>query len=126
MARKTSGRFLLQKMFTDTSWSKIVKEQHIRFVVKQDNIVFTGIGFNIAEKFYFLQMKKPVDLVYTIDENEWNGETTLQLKVIDFRLSENYTQLNRKLDNEIDLLYQVLVFYRNQLEFPACIFHNLP
>jgi len=37
-------------------------------------------------------MQKPVDIVYTIDENEWNGETNLQLKVIDFRLSE--TQLN--------------------------------
>jgi single-stranded-DNA-specific exonuclease len=34
-------------------------------------------------------MNKPVDIVYTIDENEWNGETNLQLKVIDFRLSEN-------------------------------------
>ena len=79
----------ITKNISDTSWSKIVKEQHIRFVVKQDNIVFTGIGFNLAEKFHLLQMKKPIDLVYTIDENEWNGETTLQLKVIDFRLSEN-------------------------------------
>ena len=76
----------------DTSWSKIVKEQHIRFVLKQGDIVLTGIGFNMAEKFYLLQMKKPVDVVYTIDENEWNGNTTLQLKVIDFRLSE--TQVN--------------------------------
>lgn len=73
----------------DTSWSKIVKELHIRFVLKQDNIVLTGIGFNMAEKFYLLQMKKPIDIVYTIDENEWNGEKNLQLKVIDFRLSEN-------------------------------------
>lgn len=79
----------ITKNISDTSWSKIVKEQHIRFVAKQDNIVFTGIGFNLAEKFYLLQMKKPIDLVYTIDENEWNGETMLQLKVIDFRLSEN-------------------------------------
>jgi len=79
----------ITKNISDSSWSKIVKEQHIRFVVKQDNIVFTGIGFNLAEKFHLLQMKKPIDLVYTIDENEWNGETTLQLKVIDFRLSEN-------------------------------------
>jgi single-stranded-DNA-specific exonuclease len=80
--------FITKNVF-DTSWSKIVKEQHIRFVLKQDNIVVTGIGFNIAEKFHLLQMKKPIDIVYTIDENEWNGETSLQLKVIDFRLSEN-------------------------------------
>ncbi len=72
----------------DTGYSKIVKELHIRFVVKQGNVTFTGIGFNMAEKFYLLQLKKPLDIVFTIDENEWNGNTSLQLKVIDIRLSE--------------------------------------
>lgn len=72
---------------TDTGYSKIVKEQHIRFVVKQNNVTFTGIGFNLADKFHILQSKKPFDLVYTIDENEWNGETNLQLKIIDVQLS---------------------------------------
>ncbi len=80
--------FITKNVF-DTSWSKIVKEQHIRFVLKQDNIVLTGIGFNMAQKFHLLQLKKPVDIVYTIDENEWNGEINLQLKMIDFRLSES-------------------------------------
>ncbi len=70
------------------SSSKVVKEIHIRFVVKNDNITLTGIGFNLAEKFNLLQLNKPIDLVYTIDENEWNGQTNLQLKVIDLRLSE--------------------------------------
>jgi single-stranded-DNA-specific exonuclease len=79
--------FIAQNV-TDTGYSKIVKELHIRFVVKQGNITFTGIGFNLARKFYLLQLQKPVDMVFTIDENEWNGTTTLQLKVIDIRLSE--------------------------------------
>jgi len=79
----------ITRIVFDTSWSKIVKEQHIRFVLKQDNIVLTGIGFNMAEKFHLLQMKLPVDVVYTIDENEWDGTTTLQLKIIDFKLSES-------------------------------------
>jgi single-stranded-DNA-specific exonuclease len=48
----------------------------------------TGIGFNMAEKFSLLQSNKPIDMVYTIDENEWNGEKNLQLMVIDIRLSE--------------------------------------
>ncbi|HEY5371461.1 MAG TPA: single-stranded-DNA-specific exonuclease RecJ [Hanamia sp.] len=73
----------------NTPWTKVVKEQHIRFVVKNENITLTGIGFNLAEKFPLLQMNVPIDIVYTIDENEWNGETNLQLKVIDFRISEN-------------------------------------
>ncbi|MGN6542573.1 MAG: single-stranded-DNA-specific exonuclease RecJ, partial [Ginsengibacter sp.] len=73
----------------NTPWSKIVKEQHVRFVVKNENVTLTGIGFNLAEKFSLLQMNKPVDMVYTLDENEWNGEMHLQLKVIDIRLSES-------------------------------------
>ena len=67
--------------------AKIVKEQHLRFVVKQDKFSFTGIGFNLASKFELL--KKPIDLVFTLDENEWNGNTSLQLKVIDLRSSES-------------------------------------
>ncbi len=42
----------------------------------------------MAEKFPILESKKPIDIVYTIDENEWNNEIVLQLKVIDIRLSE--------------------------------------
>ena len=79
---------LITKNVMNTSYSKIVKELHVRFVVKKDDVVFTGIGFNMADKFYLLQMNKPLDIVYTLDENEWNGESVLQLKVIDIRLSE--------------------------------------
>jgi single-stranded-DNA-specific exonuclease len=74
------------KNVQDTGYSKIVKEDHIRFVVKQDKFSFTGIGFNLAEKMALL--KKPFDLVFTLDENEWNGNISLQLKVIDLRRSE--------------------------------------
>lgn len=80
--------FITRKVMS-TVWSKVVKGNHIRFVVKNENTTLTGIGFNLAEKFNLLQLNQPIDLVYTIDENEWNGETSLQLKVIDFRLSED-------------------------------------
>lgn len=78
----------ISRRVMDTGYSKIVKEQHVRFSLRQDNTVITGIGFNMAEKFALLQMKKPVDVVFKIDENEWNGEKTLQLRMVDFRLSE--------------------------------------
>jgi len=76
----------LARRVMDTGYSKIVKEDHLRFVVKQDNYSFTGIGFNMAGKYSLLS--KPFDLVFTLDENEWNGETSLQLKVIDLRSAE--------------------------------------
>ena len=75
------------KNVVDNGWSKIVKEQHIRFSLKQDNVTMHGIGFGMADKFPVLQQKKPVDVVFTIDINEWNGTTSLQIRVIDFRLS---------------------------------------
>ncbi len=79
--------FIVKKV-DDTGFSKIVKEKHIRFVVKQNNITLTGIGFNMADKFSLLQMNTPLDIVFTIDINEWNGEKKLQLKVIDVKLNE--------------------------------------
>jgi single-stranded-DNA-specific exonuclease len=79
--------FIVKNVY-DAGFSKIVKEDHIRFVLKQDNITFTGIGFGMAEKFHLLQMKNRVDIVFKLDENEWNGQKSLQLRMIDFRLSE--------------------------------------
>lgn len=78
----------ITKKVTNTQWSRILKDQHVRFVVNNANMTLTGIGFNLAEKFPLIETNKPFDMVYTIDENEWNGETKLQLKVIDIRLSE--------------------------------------
>jgi single-stranded-DNA-specific exonuclease len=74
---------------TDNGGSRIVKEEHIKFSLQQNNIVFTGIGFGMAGKFHLLQAKQPLDVVFTLDENEWNGNKTLQLKVIDCLLSEH-------------------------------------
>ncbi|HLK29170.1 MAG TPA: single-stranded-DNA-specific exonuclease RecJ [Puia sp.] len=78
----------IAKNVVDTGFSKIVKEQHIRFSLKQENTIITGIGFNMSDKFHLLQAKKPIDIVFTVDENEWNEQKHLQLKVIDFRLAE--------------------------------------
>ena len=78
----------IAKQVMETGYSKILKELHVRFVVKQQEVILNGIGFNMPEKFHLLSLKKPLDIVFTIDENEWNGNKTLQLKVIDLRLSE--------------------------------------
>ncbi|NML22656.1 single-stranded-DNA-specific exonuclease RecJ [Pseudoflavitalea sp. G-6-1-2] len=70
---------------TDSGYSRIVKDAHIRFSVKQGNILFNGIGFNIASKFHLMQNGEPIDIVFTLEENDWNNEKHLQLKVLDIR-----------------------------------------
>lgn len=77
--------FVVKNVF-DSGYSRVVKEQHIKFSLRQDNIIFSGIGFCMAEKFHLLQSRKPLDVVFTLDQNEWNNECHLQLKVIDVRL----------------------------------------
>ena len=81
-------KFLIKNVL-DTGYSKIVKEDHLRFVLRKDDITLTGIGFNMADKFHLLQMKAPVDIICKIDENEWNGTKSLQLRITDLRLSPN-------------------------------------
>lgn len=70
--------------------SRIVKEQHIRFNLQQGAIQVDGIGFGLAGKFPLLQKGEPVDVVFTLEENEWNNQKNLQLKVIDLAPSATH------------------------------------
>jgi single-stranded-DNA-specific exonuclease len=79
--------FVTKKVY-NSGFSKIVKEQHIKFSLQQGSITLNGIGFGMADKFPVLQMNRQVDVVYTLDLNEWNGIKSVQLKVIDLKLSE--------------------------------------
>src|SRR6185437_6283545 len=67
-------------------YSRVVKDQHLKFVVHQNNTVIDGIGFGIADK-YDIVTKGPFDMLYTIDENDYNGTTKLQVKVLDVKAS---------------------------------------
>lgn len=75
----------MTRAVVDTGYSKIVKDLHLRVSVTHNNVVFNGIGFNLAEKYPLLQSKQPADIVFTLDENEWNGNKSLQMKVLDVR-----------------------------------------
>ena len=77
----------LARNLVDTGYSKILKEKHLRISLKDDQSVMTGIGFGMADKYHLLQDKKPVDVVFKIDENEWNGEKNLQVRLLDIRLT---------------------------------------
>jgi single-stranded-DNA-specific exonuclease len=79
--------FLVRNVL-DTGHSKVVKDLHLKLSVMQNNTVYSGIGFNLADRIGYLKNRQPVDVVFTLDENEWNGNKALQLKVVDLRESE--------------------------------------
>jgi single-stranded-DNA-specific exonuclease len=74
--------------FKDTGYGKGVgeDEKHMRLTVTQsgkEKIVC--IGFGLGDKMDLVSNKKPFKAVYSIDENEWNGKVSLQLKLRDIK-----------------------------------------
>ncbi|MGB0950285.1 MAG: single-stranded-DNA-specific exonuclease RecJ, partial [Marinirhabdus sp.] len=72
----------------DTGQGKCVgkDKKHLRVVVKQGNsAAFTGIGFGMGDKHGIACGKKHFKAAYTLMENEWNGNRTLQLGIKDIK-----------------------------------------
>ncbi|PRX51550.1 single-stranded-DNA-specific exonuclease RecJ [Salegentibacter salegens] len=78
--------FMTQSL-TDTGYGKCVgaDEAHLKCQVKQKGkrAVFDMIGFGLGEKFETISEKKTFKAVYSLDENEWNGNVSIQLKLKD-------------------------------------------
>ncbi len=64
----------------------VVGKNHLKLKVRQDGIVMDAIGFNLGEKIYRVSPgEQDVEMVYMIDENEYQGRKTIQLRVKDLR-----------------------------------------
>ncbi|HAB28120.1 MAG TPA: single-stranded-DNA-specific exonuclease RecJ, partial [Xanthomarina gelatinilytica] len=72
----------------DTGYGKCVgeDEKHLRMTVTQTgNEKFVCIGFNLGDKFNLIKYQKTFKAVYSIEENHWQGNRSLQLKLRDIR-----------------------------------------
>ncbi|MDO6471731.1 single-stranded-DNA-specific exonuclease RecJ [Maribacter sp. 1_MG-2023] len=72
----------------DTGYAKGVgkEEAHLKVsVVQQDSHKIDGIGFNKGDKLSLVTGRKPFSAVFSIDENEWQGNVNLQLKLKDIK-----------------------------------------
>ncbi|MDP8206477.1 MAG: single-stranded-DNA-specific exonuclease RecJ [Candidatus Electryonea clarkiae] len=69
-----------------SGYPRIVGVDHLKFAVKYDGGIHDCIGFNLGERIDRIDPFKPVNhIVYTIDENEWNGVVSLQLRIRDIK-----------------------------------------
>lgn len=67
---------------------RILKDLHLKFAVKQGDIVLTAIGFRMAERYFTEEIPPKLDIAFTPGLNTFNGETTLQLTLKDIRAAE--------------------------------------
>ena len=72
----------------DAGYSKIVGNNHIKLSIINTEIAsypISGIAFQQADYFPYIQKGFPFSICYHIEENEWNGKTSLQLNVKDIK-----------------------------------------
>ena len=59
-----------------------LKDQHLKLKLALGQQVVDAIAFNAADRFEFNPMLGYVDLVYTLERNVFNGNTSLQLQIV--------------------------------------------
>lgn len=78
--------FIAEKVY-DNGYTKIVKENHISFSITHGKNNVKGIGYNLAHYLPIIKSGRPFDLVFNLQLNEWQGQQSVQLHVIDVRPS---------------------------------------
>lgn len=75
----------------DTGYGKVIgsDETHLKLFVKQETSAgFGAVGFSLASKKDIACNGKAFDAVFSVDENVWNGQASLQLRLRDIRCKE--------------------------------------
>lgn len=62
------------------------EEKHLKFKIRQNNIVLDAIWFNYDQKINISKLTF-FDIAYVIEENNWGSNSSIQLKIKDIRLS---------------------------------------
>jgi single-stranded-DNA-specific exonuclease len=75
----------------DTGYARIVGKNHVKMTVFQNAVrsdPFAAIAFQQGEKFAAIQKGQFMDICYHLEENEWNGNRSIQLNIKDIRFSD--------------------------------------
>ena len=77
----------ISKGVIDNGYGKQVGEDktHLRINAKRNKGAIAGIGFGMGDYFEMIKDNQTFDVCYSIDENEWNGKKTLQLRLRDIK-----------------------------------------
>ena len=61
--------------------------KHLKLTLKDDSLILQAIGFNMGHLVSDYQLGNKVDVVVSLEINEFNGEKTVQLNIKDIRRS---------------------------------------
>ena len=75
----------------DTGYCKTVGEEgkHLKLSLRQDNSdIFKAIAFGLGDKLSLVKNKAQFKAAFNIDENNWNGVKSVQLKLLDIKSND--------------------------------------
>jgi len=65
-----------------------IKERHLKMALKQDGRIFRAIAWRAAERHdYLAEHKGALDVAFSLEQNQYNGETYVELTLADLRSS---------------------------------------
>lgn len=71
---------------TDVGWSSVVGNNHLRLIARQKNgHSLKGIGYNMGDKYQYVSNGQAFDVCFTLEENIYNGVTSLQMNIRDIK-----------------------------------------
>jgi len=84
---KNLSPIFVSKGVIDNGYGKQVGEHktHLRINAKKNKGAIAGIGFGMGDYFEIIKDNQTFDVCYSIDENEWNGKKSLQLRIRDIK-----------------------------------------
>jgi single-stranded-DNA-specific exonuclease len=66
-----------------------LKERHLKMALRQDGRIFRAIAWRAAERHDFLaEHKAAIDVAFSLEQNQYNGETYVELTLADLRKSD--------------------------------------
>ncbi len=73
----------LTRNVTSANGVKVVGNNHLKFRAYQSNFVIDAIAYSLVNKMHIVTSRKPFSIVYNIEENVFNGQASIQLKIKD-------------------------------------------
>jgi single-stranded-DNA-specific exonuclease len=66
-----------------------LKERHLKMSLRQDGRIFRAIAWRAAERHdYITEHKAALDVAFSLEQNQYNGETYVELTLADVRRSD--------------------------------------
>jgi single-stranded-DNA-specific exonuclease len=64
---------------------RVVGREHLKLQIDRPAGALTALGWGMASRAGELDVSRPFDVAFRLERDDWNGESRLQARLMDFR-----------------------------------------